>query len=134
MSKSNNKSIVRRYYEEVLNGRQLQVLDELADPNFVSYLADGRGIGLEIYKQAITGTLATMPDLRVTIEDQIAEDDKVVTRWKAEGTPQIEFAGIKPNGESITVTAIHVHRLQNRKLLEHWEAINLHAIQRVKQS
>lgn len=133
MSKSNNKSIVRRYYEEVLNRRQLQVFDELADPNFVSYLADGKGISSEIYKQAITGTLAAIPDLKVTIEDQIAEDDKVVTRWKAQGIPLVEFAGIKPNGKSISVTAIHVHRLQNRKLLEHWEAINLHAIQRVKQ-
>ena len=128
MSKSDNKSIVRRYYEEVLNKRQLQVFDELADPNFVSYLADGKGIGSEVYKQTITGTLAAIPDLIVTIEDQIAEDDKVMTRWKAEGTPRVEFAGIKPNGKSITVTAIHVHRLQNGKLLEHWEAINLHAI------
>ncbi|MCI0555657.1 MAG: ester cyclase [Anaerolineae bacterium] len=85
LSKSNNKSIVRRYYEEVLNRRQLQVFDELADLNFVSYLADGKSIGSEIYKQVIAGTLAAIPDLRITIEDQIAEDDKVVTRWKAQG-------------------------------------------------
>ena len=128
MSTSNNKSIVRRYYEEVLNKRQLKVFDELAAPDFVSYLTDGRGIGSEIYKQTITGTLAAIPDLIVTIEDQIAEDDKVMTRWKAEGTPEVEFAGIKPNGKSIRVTAIHVHRLQDGKLMEHWEAINLHAV------
>ena len=129
MSKSNNKSIVRRYYEEVLNKHQLQVFDELADPDFVSYLADGKGMGVEIYKQTITRTLAAIPDLRVTIEDQIAEDDKVMTRWRAEGIPQVEFAGIKPNGKPITVTAIHVHRVQDGKLLELWEAINLHAVQ-----
>jgi len=128
MSNIENKSMVRRYYEEVLNNRQLQALDELVDPNFLSYLPDGTGIGSEIYRQTIIGTLAAIPDLRVTIEDQIAEDDKVMTRWKAEGTPQVEFAGIKPNGKSITVTAIHVHRLQNGKLVELWEAINLHAV------
>jgi predicted ester cyclase len=128
MSNAENKSIVRRYYEEVLNGRQLQVFDELADSHFVSYLADGQSIGPEIYKQVITGTLSAIADLRVIIEDQIAEDDKVMTRWKARGIPQVEFVGIKPNGKPITVTAIHVHRLQNGKLLEHWEAINLHAI------
>src|SRR4030095_14110063 len=127
MAELNNKSLVRRYYEEVLNQRQLQVFDDLADPGFVSYLADEDSIGLEGYKQAIAGTLAVIPDLKVTIEDQIAEGDKVVTRWKATGTPQVEFAGIKPDGKPITITAIHIHRLQNEKLKEHWEAINLHA-------
>jgi predicted ester cyclase len=128
MTELNNKSLVRRYYEEVLNQRQLQVFDDLADPGFVSYLADDSSIDLEVYKQAIAGTLAAIPDLTVTIEDQIAEGDKVVTRWKATGTPQVEFAGIKPDGRSITITAIHIHFVQNEKLREHWEAINLHAV------
>jgi predicted ester cyclase len=123
-----NKSLVRRYYEEVLNGRLPQVFDELADPGFVSYLADGRSIGLEFYHQAIAGTLAVFPDLHVTIEDQVAEGEKVVTRWKATGTPLIEFAGIQPDGKPVTITAIHIHRVQNGKLVEHWEAINLHAV------
>ena len=122
-----NKALVRRYYEEVLNQRQLQVFDELADPGFVSYLANGQGIGIEIYKQAIAGSVAAMPDIRVTIQDQIAEGDKVVTRWVGTGTPQVEFGGVKPNGKPISVTAIHIHRLRNNKLVEHWEAINLHA-------
>ena len=128
MPEINNKALVRRYYEEVLTQRQLQVFDELADPNFVSYLADGNKISLDIYKQAIAGTLTVIPDLKVIVEDQIAEDDKVVTRWKVTGTPQVEFAGIKPNGKPVTITAIHIHRVQNGKLIEHWEAINLHAV------
>jgi predicted ester cyclase len=128
MSGLSNKALVRRYYEEVLSQGQLQVFDDLADSSFVSYLPDGKGIGLDIYKQTIAGTLAAITDLSVAIEDQIAEDDKVVTRWKATGTPQVEFAGIKPNGKPITVTAIHIHRVQNGKLVEHWEAINLHAV------
>ena len=123
-----NKALVRRYYEEVLNQRQLQVFDELADPNFVSYLASGNGIGLPVYKQAIAGSLAVIPDLHVTIEDQIAEGDKVVTRWRSQGTPQMAFAGIEPAGKPIVVTAIHIHRVQGNKLIEHWEAINLHAV------
>lgn len=130
MSELSNKALVRRYYEEVLSQGQLQVFDDLADSSFVSYLPDGKGIGSEIYNQTIAGTLAAITDLNVTIEDQIAEDDKVVTRWKATGTPQVEFAGIKPTGKPITVTAIHIHRVQNGKLVEHWEAINLHAVKR----
>ena len=130
MTELDNKWIVRRYYEEVLNQHKLHVFDELADPSFVSYLADGNHIDLETYKQTIAGTLAAVADLHVTIEDQIAEEDKVVTRWKVTGIPQAEFAGIKPSGKSITVTAIHIHRLQDGKLIEHWEAINLHAVER----
>jgi predicted ester cyclase len=128
MSELDNKALVRRYYEEVLNQGKLQVFDDLADSSFVSYLADGNSIGSEFYKQAIAGTLAAIAGLHITIEDQIAEDDKVVTRWKATGTPQVEFAGIKPNGKPVTITAIHIHRVQNGKLMEHWEAINLHAV------
>ena len=112
----------------MLNQRQLHIFDELADSHFISYLADGKGIDSDIYKQAIAGTLAVIPDLSVTIEDQIAEDDKVVSRWKVTGTPQVEFAGVKPNGKPVTITAIHIHRVQNGKLIEHWEAINLHAV------
>lgn len=128
MSALENKALVRRYYEEVLNQGKIQVFDDLADPGFVSYLPDGKAIGSDFYKQTITGTLAVISGLNVTIEDQIAEDDKVVTRWKATGIPQVEFAGIQPDGKPITVTAIHIHRLQNGKLIEHWEAINLHAV------
>jgi predicted ester cyclase len=124
----NNKSLVRRYYEEILNGRQIQVVDDLIDPGFVNYLSDGNRIDLEIYKQALRTTLSILPDLHVTIEDQIAEGDKVVTRLKATGTPQTEYAGIKPTGKPVTVTAIHIHRVQNGKLVELWEAINLHAV------
>jgi predicted ester cyclase len=128
MSELNNKALVRRYYEEVLNQGQLQVFDELADPGFVSYLSDGTGVGSDLYKQTIAGTLAVIADLNVTIEDQIAEGDRVVTRWKVKGIPQVEFAGIQPAGKPITVTAIHIHRLRNGKFIEHWEAINLHAV------
>ena len=123
-----NKTLVRRYYDEVLNQRHLQVFDELASPNFVSYLTSGDYINLQVYKQAIAGSLAAMPDLQVSIQDQIAEGDKVVTRWMAKGTPQVEFAGIKPMGKAVTITAIHIHRVKDGKLVEHWEAINVHSV------
>ena len=123
-----NKALVRRYYDEVLNQRRLQVFDELASSNFVSYLTSGDYINLQAYKQAIAGSLAAMPDLQVSIQDQIAEGEKVVTRWMVKGTPQVEFAGIKPTGKAVTITAIHIHRVQDGKLVEHWEAINLHSV------
>jgi predicted ester cyclase len=129
MNESMNKSLVRRYYEEVLNGRQIQIVDDLIAPNFVNVLPDGNRIDLEVYKQALLQTLAVLPDLHVTIEDQIAEGDKVVTRFRGTGTPQAQYAGIKPTGKPITVTAIHIHSVQDGRLCELWEATNLHAVQ-----
>jgi steroid delta-isomerase-like uncharacterized protein len=123
-----NKALVRRFYEKVFNQRHLEAFDDLADMGFVSNLSGNRTINLSIYKQALAASLAAMPDLKVVIDDQIAEADKVVTRWTAHGTPTTNFAGIAPSGKAITVTAIHIHRIKDGKLIEHWEAINLHAV------
>jgi predicted ester cyclase len=123
-----NKKLVRRYYEEVLNQRNADRLDELTAANFTSYLANGASIGLSVYRQAVLGSLVAMPDLHVVINDQVSEGDKVVTRWTATGTPQVPFAGIQPGGTPITSTAIHIHRVEDERLVEHWEAINLHAV------
>ena len=128
VSLEENKRLVRRYYEEVLNQRRPEVFDELADPQFRSYLANGGSVDIGVYKQAIAGSLAAMPDLHVRVDDQIAEGDKVVTRWTARGTSQVEFAGIQPQDRPLTLTAIHSHRIQGGKFIEHWEAINLHSV------
>ena len=123
-----NKTLVRRFYEEVFNQRRLEAFDDLADVRFASHISGNCSINLSIYKQALAASLAAMPDLNINIDDQIAEGDKVVTRWTAHGTPITHFAGIAPSGKAITVTAIHIHRIKDGKFVDHWEAINLHAI------
>lgn len=123
-----NKALVRRFYDEVFNQHRLEAFDDLADSGFVSNISGNRTINSSQYKQALAASLAAMPDLKVDIDDQIAEGDKVVTRWTARGTPNTNFAGVAPSGNAITVTAIHIHRVKNGKLVEHWEAINLHSV------
>jgi predicted ester cyclase len=86
MSTDTNKALVRRYYDEVLNQRNLAVLNDLLAPTFVSYLPNGVGIHRDQYEQAIRMSYAAFSDLHVTIQDQIAEDDKVATRYRAQGT------------------------------------------------
>ena len=125
MSTEANKALVRRYYTEVLNQRNIAVLDELCSPTFVSHASAGAKIGLAQYRQAIMASHTAFPDLVVTVEDQIAEGDKVVTCWTAQGTHQGPFAGVPPTGKRVTVTAIHIHRVDNGKIVEHWEEINL---------
>jgi len=125
MSLEANKLLVRRYYDEVLNGRNLAVLDDILSPAFRSRMSNNPDVGFEGYKAAVVQTHTTLPDTHVDIQDQFAEGNRVVTRWVATATHQGNFAGIPPTGKKVTVTAIHIHRIENGKIVELWEEINL---------
>jgi steroid delta-isomerase-like uncharacterized protein len=92
-------------------------LDELYAPDFVYHPALQ---GLEAYKQSIELNFTGFPDLRFTIEDQLAEADKVVTRWTFRGTHQGPFQGIPPTGKQVTITGISIFRVANGKGVEVW--------------
>ncbi len=121
----NNKQIVRRYFEEAINQRNVSVLDELLSPKFKSYVSAGGFVDATKYRQLLEMSLATFPDLQVTVLDQVAEGDKVVTRWQAEGTQAGPFASLPPTGKGVNVTAVHIHRLENGRFLEHWEEFDM---------
>jgi predicted ester cyclase len=121
MAEAENKAIVRRYYDEVLTSRNLKVADELFASDFLSHLAWGEVVNLVTYLQAVGMSHSAFPDLQVTIEDQIAEGNKVAKRWKAHGTQTGVYMGISLTGRVLTVSAIHIHRLADSRLVEHWE-------------
>ena len=112
MSIGANKVLARRIVEEMWNTKSLKVVDEVYSPEF--------GDGHEASKQFVTATLAAFPDLHNTIEDQIAENDLVVTRYVISGTHQGEFMNIPPTGKQFTVTGIEIHRFTDGKLVELW--------------
>src|SRR6266498_1393685 len=123
-----NKAIVHRYFEEVLNQRHLSSIDELFAPHFISHPtgADVHAtVDLNTYVQAIARSHAAFPDLHVTIEAQIAEADLVATRWKAHGTQRGRFGNLPPTDKEVTATAMHFHRLDHGKIVEHWEQFDL---------
>src|ERR687894_1534893 len=103
-----NKAIVRRFIEEVYNRGNLDVADELLAPNFVSRDAlAGEEASREDLKREIAEQAATSSDLRFSIEEQIAEGDKVVTRFIGSGTHDLaEFEGLAPSGTRITIENI----------------------------
>ena len=107
MSASDNKAIVRRYFEEGLNQKNRAVLDEL--------LAD------ENLRRLVTSTQANpFPDLHRTVEDLIAEGDKVVARQTNRGTHLGDFMGVPATGKRVTFTAIAILRIADGKIVEHW--------------
>jgi steroid delta-isomerase-like uncharacterized protein len=118
-------ALVRRYYDEVLTGGRMEVLDELLSADFMSHggggvIANGAG-----YRSAVAATRAAFPDLEVRIEDQFADGDRVATRWTAEATHQGAYGGLEPTGRRVTVSAIHIHRVEGDRFAELWEEIDL---------
>src|SRR5262245_61587763 len=82
----NPKRLVRRYYDEVLNGRRIDVLNELLTPGFVGHDGAGGLMDADGYGEAAAILHAAFPDLVVKIEDQVGERNRVSTRWWASGT------------------------------------------------
>ena len=120
MSTEDNKALARRVYEETINQRNLAVLDELYVPDCV-YHAPSRTIqGVEALKQALWMYFTAFPDMRIAIEDMIAEGDRVVIRFTYRGTHKGDLMGIPPTGKQVTVTGIDIMRIANGKILEEW--------------
>jgi steroid delta-isomerase-like uncharacterized protein len=125
MTTTANKALVTRYYDEVLNQRNLAALDDLLATTFASWLPDGTRLGRAEYRDAVLASHQAFPDLVVEVLDQLAEGDKVTTRWRAAGTHRGPFAGIPATGRPVRITAMHLHRVVDGKLSEHWEEIDL---------
>jgi len=125
MTTTANKALVTRYYDEVLNQRNLAALDDLLAPDFASWLPDGTRLGRAEYRDAVLASHEAFPDLVVEVLDQLAEGDKVASRWRASGTHRGPFAGIPATGRPVTITAMHLHRVADGKLTEHWEEIDV---------
>lgn len=116
-----NKALVRRYYDQVLNAGNLNVLDELLAPNYKRYLAaTAAPLDAAAQKQRLGGMRAVFPDLNITIDDLIAEGDRLAIRMTVRGTQKGPFQGIPPTGKQATVSALEIVRIENGKLVEHW--------------
>lgn len=118
-----NKALARRDLEEVWNQRKLEVIDELVATNSVVHdpaVPGGKVTGAQGYKQFVEIYLAAFPDVQFTINDQIADGDKVATRWTGTGTHKGALMGIAPTGKRATVTGITINRYQGGKSVEAW--------------
>ena len=121
MSLEENKAIVRRLVEEGLNVWNFDVIDELIDANFVNHSpAYGVTTGLEGLKQYLRIMRSAFPDIKATIDDLIAENDKVVVRMTGVGIHKGELAGIPATGKQVKIEQIGIFRLVGGKVVERW--------------
>ncbi len=115
-----NKALLRRFVEEVLNGGNLDAIDELMAPDYLDHtVPPGKYAGREGLKRSLAKQLASSSDLRFHIEEQIAEGEKVITWVIGSGTHDLErFMGLAPTGERMTMEYIYVSRVADGKIVE----------------
>ena len=118
-----NKALARRSWEVVTQESLNTLEDALAEVytnDFILHEAGDVFVGIQGLAQFVSMMRSALPDLRITIEDDMSEGDKVVTRWIAQGTHQGELMGAAPTGNQVTATGITIHRIEEDKIVEEW--------------
>jgi len=120
MSMQQNKSLLKRFISEVNKGN-FNVIDELFAEDYVNrYPAPGATPNKEGFKQVLVGTRKTFPDFHWSLEDIIAEGDKVAYRLTMQGTDTGGFMGMPPTGKKVSIAGVSILRFANCKAVEHW--------------
>ena len=126
-----NKALSRRSFEEIWNQGNLAVINELVAPNATFHdpsVPGGKFIGPEGLTQFVQIYRGAFPDVQITVNDQVAEGDKVVTRWTATGTHRGQLMGIAPTGKHATVTGVDIDRYEAGKVVEAWASYDMHGM------
>jgi predicted ester cyclase len=117
-----NKALVRRQEEELFGRGNLELADEIYAPDYVGHdpsnPEDVRG--LQAAKQAAAEYRRAFPDLQVTVEDLMAEGDRVAARLRVRGTHLGELNGIAPTGRRVDFTGIVISRVEGERIAEDW--------------
>jgi steroid delta-isomerase-like uncharacterized protein len=125
-----NKTNVRRLFEEVWNKGNVAAADELFAPTYTHHDSStpDLGRGPEGEKKRVTLYRNAFPDIRFTVEDMLAEGETVVARWSCRGTHKGELNGIAPTGKQFNITGVSIARFTNGKMFEgyvNWDALAL---------
>jgi steroid delta-isomerase-like uncharacterized protein len=116
------KALERRFFDEMLNRGNLSAGDDLFAEDSVDYAGfPGQAPGREGFKQAVVMMHTAFPDIHYTIEDMVAEGDRIATRWTLRGTHKGEFFGIPATGTQVSVEGIHILRFADGQIVECWE-------------
>ena len=117
MTPEEHKAIARCFFEEVWNQQKPEVIDEIFAP---TVLLNGRSVARDALKQMVAGRRAAFPDIHVTVEDQVAEGDKVSTRRTWRATHRGPYRGIAASGKHVTWSQISIVRFADGKVVEDW--------------
>jgi steroid delta-isomerase-like uncharacterized protein len=121
MSTEDTTALLRRYYDEVINKKDTAAIDAFIDPQMVDHAAPpSLPGGIEGQRQVASMYMTAFPDTHFTVEDMIAEGDKVVVRLSVSATQHGAFMGLPPTGKHVAFTGIDIIRIAGGKLVERW--------------
>jgi predicted ester cyclase len=125
MSEEENKATVRRFVEQFKNKANHDIVDDLFTSTFVTHLKlPGVPPNRDGFRMLGKAVVSAFPDVHASIEDLLADGDKVIERTTARATSRGIFNGIPPTGKPVQWTEIHIYRLEGGKIDEHWGEID----------
>jgi steroid delta-isomerase-like uncharacterized protein len=116
--------LARRWFEDLFSRGDLDAAKEILHADFVDHLPREEERGFEELRQYVIWYRAAFPDIRDTVEELVAEGDKVVVRWTSRGIHQGEFWGVAPTGRHVTFTGMRLFRIAEGKIAESWVNID----------
>ena len=126
MSLEQNKLLVRRFYEEIVNTGEVACIESFVAPEYAEVHEGKRyGVGIEGAKAHVLGVRQTYRDLHLSVEQQIAEGEWVATCITARGIHEGSWLGIKPTGKPVAFTGVNIDRVVDGRIVEHGGAANL---------
>jgi predicted ester cyclase len=126
MVRVENKGVLYRFVQEVINHRNLARAEEFLAPTYLDHsLPGGAAAGIASWRQAANRCLSAFPDLRVELEHEVADGDQVGFRYTIHGTHKGELFGIPPTGKPVTVSGMGMVRLIDEKVVEAWQSWDL---------
>jgi steroid delta-isomerase-like uncharacterized protein len=125
MGTEENKAIIRRFIGEVFNEGKLAAIPELVDSGYSMHGPGPAVSGQQGMQEFVTTYRTALPDYHCTVEDQVAEGDKVVTRWTVRGTQRGTLDGLPPTGKPVTLAGIVIDRIANGRMAETWMQADL---------
>ncbi len=121
-----NKAVVNREVEDFWNAKDINVADQIFSPDLVTHSPNVPQDGnIDSFKKQSIEDFKAFPDLYITIDDLVAEGDKVVKFWTLHGTHKEEWIGIPATGKKVVVTGMEIFRIKNEKVVENWVVMDL---------
>ena len=120
-----NKAVIARLFDEVLNLGNLDLLDELIGADYVEHNpVPGQLPGAAGIKAKLVALRQAFPDIHFSLEELVGEGAAVAARYGWEGTHMAEFMGIQPTGKAVRVRGMDFYRLRNARIVEHWDCVD----------
>ena len=120
-----NRRLAKRWFEEVWNRQRVETVDEILDPQALGHMEGGDVRGPEAFKAVRGDLLRAFPDMKVEVEDTVAEGDHVVLRWNVRATHRGEGLGARPTGRSVDFRGMTWMTFRDGKIVEGWDSWNL---------